>query len=306
MTDATDNPRAVMGGNDPPLFESFRAFASEADFGKLVTDFLNEDYKQWPKEAVALLEEARALPERIETDDEKAKTASVVKRIRDLKNKLDAFHKKEKEPWFRGGQACDQFFFGMIDKLLRRDKKNKAGAGDILLARIGDYDDRVIAAETERRRLEADRLAAEARKRQEEEAAATVAAEEARLAAERARNPVKIEEKTGLAVKAEDAAATAAAEVTVANKRAEDAHVATLAKPVSFVRQRADDGTLSTSVEEKYAEVLDRTKLNKELLWPFFTAEAIEKALNAYARSTDYRTPMEGASIGRRNKPRVV
>ncbi len=68
------------------------------------------------------------------------------------------------------------------------------------------------------------------------------------------------------------------------------------------MRTRGSDGTLATMGQEKYAEVTDRQLLDKEILWPFIPLADLEKALRAWAKNTDYRTPMAGAEVGRRNK----
>lgn len=302
--DAPDsNPRATIGGNYPPLG---RMIAAEtADFASVVTAFLEDEYQQYPEQMNALLDAAANLPDPITCQDDKEATATVVKQLRDLNAKFEAFQKKEKQPYLRGGQAVDQFFFGMMDKLARRTRTNRPGAADTLLARMTDYDDRLIAAERERLRVEAEaarRVAEEARRVADEQRRQE---EDARRAAERARSEERRQEHLARADQASAAAATAAAEAQIATGNAEAARVETLVPAASIVRTRGNDGTLATVKVVKYAVVEDRTLLDKDALWPFLTQEAIERALAAWARTTDYSTPMPGASIGRRNQSTV-
>lgn len=298
-----ENPRAVIGANNPPLARSIAA--ETGDFAAVVTAFLQDEYAQYPGQLEALLTEAAELPATINSTEDKEATASVVKRLRDLNNKFDSFQKKEKQPYLRGGQAVDQFFFGMMDKLVRRAKGNQAGAGDALLSRITAYDDRLIAEERERRRLaeaEAARVAAAAARKLAEEQAE---AERLRLAAERARTDETRQAKAALAAEAEQKASAAAVEATLAAETAEVARVDTYVKPADIVRHRGSEGTLSTGGTEKYAEITDRDALDMNKLRPFIDFASLEKALRAWARTTDFNVPMAGAAIGKRNKSRV-
>lgn len=305
MTDES-NPRAVFGGNNPPISEILAMFAVDENFSQTIADYLAEKYAPFFNDAAALLEEARALPAKIEDKETRAKFPPLIKRFRDLKAKFDTFHETEKAPFFRGGQACDQKFFGIIDKLARRTKANNPGASDILLARLTDYDNRVLAEEQERRRLEAQEAlrkaqAAEAERLRLEQEAAERAAE-----AERARKPETKEAKQEVAQTAAQEAMGGRVDATVALQQAEAAHINTLAKPADIMRDRGEDGTMSTMAQETYAEVDDYEKLDGAVLWPFVGAKEKEKALRAWAKTTDFRKPMTGAKVGRRNRTRVL
>lgn len=309
-----DNPREIIGANNPPLGRSISA--EEGDFALVATAFLEEEYAKQGPIVAALLEEARAIPKVIEDEGTKSKVTSIIKRMRDQAKLLVAAHGKEKQPYLRGGQAADQFFFGLVDKLARRTKTNNPGAADVLNNRLTDYDNRVLEAERLRRQREADEAAARAREAQEKaarEAAAEVRrlleAEEAAAAAERARNPERKEEKAAIAETAQAAVAEQAAKTDTAKveaaatfAQAQEAHIATLAKPADIMRTRGEDGTLSTMGTEKYADILDRTLLDKEKLWPYIKPEALASALTQWARLTDYNQSMPGAAVGRRNK----
>lgn len=288
-----DNPRAVIGSNEAP------------DYAQRVTDQMREDYAEVSKTVESLLEEARAFPSEITDDETKGSCAALIKRFRDLTKRLDAFHAKEGEPHLRGKQAVDQFFFGLWDKCARRDKKNKPGAADILLARLNDYDQRKLAEEQARRRREAEEAARIAATAAAERLRLEREAEVARLAAERARAPAKVEEKAAIADRRAEEAAIAQAASDAAAAKAQETYISTLAKPADLMRSRdANTGTLSTMATEPYAEVVDRNKLDYAALAPFFSIDAIEKALRAWAKSHGHNKAMDGASIGKR--PRSV
>lgn len=298
MTDDT-NPRAGIGGNNPPLA---RSIAAEENFAGTVTTFLDDEYRAQPKSVEELLAEARALPKEIEDDAMKGKFTSLIKRLRDKAKELDSHHGKESTPYLRGKQAVDQFFFGLIDKCARRDKKNNPGAADVLMQRLNAYDQRKLAEEQARRDEEARKAAAAARAAAEEEARLAREAEEAAAAAERARAPAKVEEKTAAAEEKAAQATAARVEATVAANQAQEARVASFARPAEIMRHRSDEGTLSTMAQESYAEVEDDTKLDKEKLWPFIKLEAKEQALRAWAKTTGHGQQMTGAAIGKRPK----
>lgn len=299
MDNELENPRAVVGGNSPPLA---RSIAAEENFAASVTAFLQEEYGARDAAIAGLLDEAREIPKEIEDEATKGKAVSLVKRIRDEAKALDAFHEREATPYLRGKQAADQFFFVRIDKLARRAKANNPGAADILMARVTTHDTKVLAKEQERRRLEAKeaervRLAAEA-----EEARKREAAEQARLAAERARAPAQVEQKAAVATTAEAEHSAASVEASVAQAAHEDARIATFAKPADIMRTRTADGTLSTMAQETYAEIVDVDLLDMQALRPFISLDAWQKALNGWARVTGYTKPMPGANVGKRPK----
>lgn len=272
------------------------------DYSKEEVERLSKDYAEHIRTAEGLIEEAANFHS-IENDDDKKACADIIKRTRDFGKRLDGLHELEKNPHLRRGQGVDQFFFGMIGRLFKRQRRDNDGSGDVLQNMLTAYDNKKLAEEQERRRLEAQRLQREEDERKRIAAEEARKAEEARLAAERARNPERKEEKAAIADKAEQAASSAAVEVAVAEGKAEEAHIATLAKPADIMRSRDQNtGTMSTVRREAYAEVEDQAKLDKEALWAFVPFEAKEKALKAWAKSTGHNQQMDGARIGFRNK----
>lgn len=293
MNAYTENTRAVVGDNRAP------------DAAKIVTERMAKDYAELVLNVDHDLEEARALPKTVDDDEMMGTFASLIKRLRDTAARIEAFRHAEKEPHYRSGQAVDQFFFGLHDKVARRDRKANPGAADVLEARVNDHNQRKLAAEQVRRKLEFEaqervRLAAEEAARE-----AARVAEEARLAAERARAPAQIEAKADVAAKAEQVAADAAVAAEVAGRRADDAYVDTLAKPADITRTRTGDGALVTTAKEAFAEVTDYALLDMAKLWPFITTDAKDKALRAWAKSTMHNQQMAGAVVGHRPKTRI-
>lgn len=293
MSIVDQNPRAVAGNNKAP------------DYAQRVTEQIAIDYAELSANVTLMLDEARVLPKEIEDEATLGLYAKLIKRFRDTTARITAFRTAEKEPYLRGGQAVDAFFFSLEDKCARREKKNKPGAADILQDRLDDYQQRKLAQEQAVRRRAAEETARIERETREAAEKAAREAEEARLAAERARKPETTAAKTEIAEHKETVADAATVAAQVAGAAAEDAYVETLARPADLVRTRVEDGPLVTMNQIGYAEIVDDAKLDKEKLWAFISLDAKEKALRAWAKTTGHRTQMEGAAIGHKNKSAV-
>jgi len=291
------NPRAVPGSNEAP------------DYAKLVTERIAAEYAEFNTTLAEMLDQARALPSPIHNDEDALSSGALIKRFRDLDGRVEAVRVLEKEPYLRGGNAVDSFFNALRDKIGKRvktDRSAKPGAADVLQARINDYQDRKLAVERARlaaEQAEAARVAQEAARKAAEEARQ---AEEARLAAERARKPENIATKSAAAVEQERRAIEVEIEAKRQAEQAEEARLNSLASTADLVRTRGSDasgaGVLLTSAKENYALLVDRNKVDMNALRPYFTDAEIEKALRGWAKATGYRTRMEGAEIGQRNK----
>ena len=133
MSENTQNPREALGGNFPPLA---RSIAAEENFAGTVTAFLEDEYRQIPGTVAQLLEEARAIPQVIEDEPTMGTVAKLIKRLRDEAAKIEAYRVKETEPYLRGGQAVNSFFFALREKCIRKDRQAKPGAADILQGRL--------------------------------------------------------------------------------------------------------------------------------------------------------------------------
>jgi len=288
------NPRAVIGSNTPDA----------VDYAKQESERLRSEYAALETTVTGLVDEADSIEE-ITDDPKKAYVVDLIKNIRDAKTRIEGLHGLEKQPHLRRGQGVDQFFFGLWDRLAKRDKKNRDGAADRLGKMLTEYDVRKLAEENERRRKEAEEAARIEAARLAEQRRLEAIAEEARLKAERARTEATTKAKAEEARKAEEAASAARVAATVATAKAEETHVATLSGPADIMRARTDTGTLSTMAQETYAEIENPGLLDMTKLWGFVPFEAKQKALNAWARSTDWREPMPGAKVGRRPKSTV-
>ena len=287
-----ENPRAVAGSNQSP------------EYARRITEQMERDYKALMDGVDVLLERARQQPREVDSEATATAMGLVVKELREADRRAEAYRLSEKEPHKAAADAVDAFFFAVREKLQRRnprDRSQKPGAADILQARIDDYLERKRLAEEERRRREAEEAARIAREAQEKAAREAREAEEARLAAERARKPENKEARAEEARKAEEAASAANLEAAVAIEHAQEARIATLAKPAELSRTRGD-GVLLTETRVPFAFVVDRNMLDKEALWPFFTEAEIEKALRGWAKTTGHNKPMAGAEIGHRAK----
>lgn len=291
------NPRAVVGDNQG------------VDQAQIVADRLSLDYAESVNQTEALLREAARQPNVVDSDAVAVSLGSIIKQLRDTDNRLEAFREAEKMPYLRGGNAVDNFFHSIRDKIARRkkgDRSVKPGAIDILQTRIDDWQNQKIAAERarlEQERLEAARVAREEaarlRKLQEE-------AEAARLAAERARKAETRETKGAVADALAAQEAHAKAMSDLAAEQAEEARIATMVKPADISRVRGNDqnggGVMLTTAREAYAILTDRSQIDFAALAPYFTDFEIEKALRGWAKATGHKVQMAGAEVGFRNK----
>lgn len=290
-----ENPRATPGSNTNP-----------ETYGQQVTERLEKDYAGLRMSVSDLLAEARRLPAAIDNEDQLGEYATVIKKARDLKTRIEKVHGDEKLPFLRGGQACDTFFFADVERLTKRNKTGKAGALDVLLQRVTNY--QTIKEEQERARLRAEaverqRIADEAAAKARREAAE---AEEARLAAERARKPETTAAKGAVADIKEAAATEAKVEATVAATEARDAQLATHASAADLTRTRVAGGHTVTTKQVPFVEIVDRDALDKAAIWPFIKEEHLLAAVKAWAKVGDHKKPMAGATIEMRSEGMVL
>lgn len=277
------------------------------DYFKDEVNRLKLDYTYFETLVDDLIEESKPI-QIVDSPETKETVKELIGKMRDTLKRLGGTHEAEKAPNLERGRADDSFFFALMDKLGRRYKKDKEGESDRLNRLLTEYDLRLLAEEQERRRKAAEEAAEIARKKEQERRKAEQEAEEKRLAAERARKPENIVAKTGLAELASDAASQRRIEEQLAAAKAEEAYIATLAKPADIMRERTDAG-LSSMGTENFHEVIDRKILDLEALRPYFSADALDKALGAYARANSYSSDasvqIAGARFGKRAKSKV-
>jgi FtsZ-binding cell division protein ZapB len=277
------------------------------DYFQVEIDRLAKDYPNIQPEVEKLLGETKQITA-IADDTVKETVKGLMKRLRAYVKRCDGYHELEKAPPYERGRGVDSFFFTLIDKMARRDKRAKPGEYDRLGDLLTAYDTRKLAEEQERRRKEAEETARKAREAEAVRLKAEREAAEARQKAERARLEATKAAKTEAAVQAAYTAANTRVEATVAVAAATEAHIATLATPADIMRHRGDEG-LSSMGTEPFAEITDRNVLDLEKLRPYISMDALQKALNAYARSVDHSSDesvqIKGAKFGKRNKSRV-
>lgn len=145
--DTLTNPRAVIGGNEPPL-----------------ADRLALDHAELLKEAT---EAAALVPDQIraiESDEEAAAYTDTAADIKAIIVQADAAFKIEKAPWLDGGRTVDEFFAfrKSLDAAVRRVTSALDNRANFLLAQqrkaeaaAAEAARLAAAAETERLRKEA-------------------------------------------------------------------------------------------------------------------------------------------------------
>ena len=153
MSDLAENPRASIGGNNPPSLEELlaeKAASLVAEMNKIGV-------------------EAKGAPEVVKTEDDLDKVGNIIVRANKVVRSLEEMRKFEKQPFLDGGRTVDGFFKTHLDKL--------AKTISILDRRANVYTQEKLAAERRRREAEAEALRQEEQRRRE---AAARAEEEGR------------------------------------------------------------------------------------------------------------------------------
>ena len=251
MTTATKTAPAGIGHNRQVI-----------DYGEEMRGKLAEDYRDLNLKVTDLLNEARALPKKLEDEDAHNKSVAIVKKLRDELQNVEANRKKEKDPHLQRGRAVDSFFGDIKDRL---DK-----AIDILLGRIRVYLDAKVEAERIAREK-----AAEAERKRAQEAQVRAAIEAAK-----AENAKQI----GKALKHAANAQQFQAQAQVAAQQAARSEAAAHASVADLARTRTDAGTSTLRTEWKY-EITALDEIDLEKLRPYIAKSEIEKAIRLYIRA---------------------
>jgi hypothetical protein len=275
--EAAENPRAVPGSNQAP------------DYAKRVTEEMAANYAALAESTADQLKQAQDLPKAVENPEDSEKLSLAIKAMRDTSTRAEAFRVREKEPFLRGGNAVDQYFKGLMDRL---DK----GAA-ILHARVHAYNEKRRLAEEQRRREEFERTTRAARDAADKMAAEQATAREAEAAAARARKAENIEAHEQRAEQHGIAAESARVETLMAAAAADEARIATLQPPAEQVRERFDSGVLNTMAKKPYVEITDVALLDLNALRPYIKEDALLAALKAWGKVTSHRKTMPGAIV---------
>lgn len=141
------NVPAAAGHNNPPSTEAVIRQEHAALLARV------EDLKT----------SAARVPAKIASDDDLNLASAFVAEARDVKREVEAAHKKAKEPYKEGADACDKVFLskgacGVIDALAKSVK----AAADAWLAEVERQKREAAAAEAKRAREEEEKRLAEA------------------------------------------------------------------------------------------------------------------------------------------------
>jgi hypothetical protein len=272
------------------------------DYAAEETGRLAREYAGLEKDVSALLVEARALPERVDDEATANDFTAAISRFKDLNDKIEGLRAMEKLPHLRKGDAVQGFFKRLAGRLLREKKTDPAGGGDVLAARLHDYNERRLAEEQRKRdeaaraaKAEEERLAALRRKAEAEQ-------REAEERAARARKEANKEAAEKAAREAEAAARVLRDQEEMARSQSAETSAAASAKPADLVRERHSGGSMNTMKRVGFAEITDEMQLDIVALWPFVKSDAKLAALQAWAKVTQHRQQMKGAVVGFRNE----
>ena len=275
--DAPDNPRAIPGSNQAP------------DYAQRITAEMAANYDTLASSVTTMLAYAKTLPGIVESPEDSEKLSKAVKDMGDADDRAEAFRVREKEPYLRGGNAVDQFFKGIQDRL----RKGRA----ILTARVHVYNEKRRIAEENRRLAELQKAREEADAAARKHAAEIVAQREAEQSAARARKVENIEAHEQNAEAHAINAGGARVEAMIAQTAADDARIAALQKPAEMVRERFDSGVLNTMAQKPHIEIIDASKLDMTVLRPFIKEEHLLQALKIWGKTTSYKKTMPGAIV---------
>ena len=228
-------------------------------------DEMHRDNKELGVRAAELLAAVPRAP-KVEDEDTKGQVMDLVKLLRVAAKNAEAIRVATKAPYQTSGKAVDAYFEPYIKPLKT--------AMDRLGEMVTEYDLKVAAAE--RKRLEEEqrekaRLEREAQRKADADAAA------AQLLADGAED----EDDLGAALEAEDKARDAAVVAGAAREDALEAETAANVNAATLSHSRGDVSAGGLRTRWK-GDLVDRRKLNIELLRDHFTEEALKKAINAY------------------------
>lgn len=260
---------------------------------EIIAEQIAISYADVAADVTNMLARARELPKVVTDNNDRKNLSELYKKLDSLSKRIEKLRVAEKDPYLRGGDVVHHFFKDWTDRL----EKTMA----ILHKRVDDFNQRLAAEERRRRQEEADRLAKEAREAEDRRRAEEAAAAEAAAAAARARKPENIAAHQEKAAEHQEKAEESRVDVMIATQDAQAAQHAATAKSADLVRTRFDSGVMNTMRQAPYVEIVDVSKLDKNLLWPFIKEDEILKALKAWAKTTSHKKPMAGAIVEMRD-----
>jgi len=257
---ADDNPRAVKGGNRPPIAEFY------AEQNDLLPAYLADDNADIVSRVAELMAAFDRAPSSVTTDDMAGKVADFIAQVTKCHKQAEAKRVDAKAGPLTAGRLIDGFF--QKEVLTKLDSIKKP-----LVDRLSAYQ-RAKAEEERRRREEAERILRE---------------EAQRAAAEAERAAAALNTVADL-----DAAIAAEAEADAKRAEAIKALEATQAKAADMHTARGDYGS-SASLRTTWkarSENWDKVDLNQ--LRELIGADVVQKAANAHARMYKDSKPIAG------------
>lgn len=307
MTDLLDNPRAVAGGNLPPISEFYE------EQNAILPQYLDAESTEILKRTEELLAAMDRLPAEITTQETANNYTQLIgfitKCVKAAENKREDLtagplqaqriimsHFVEKVYAKIGAPKTDKGGNWGGIKQLAQDRLTIWDREQARLERVRREDAERVAREAA---MEAERIAAAERER-----AARMAAEEAarqRAAEAEIANERDLARAVAMEAEAKERAAQRAADEKAAAERAEQARLdaekaaeAATAKASTLQHSVGAYGAKSSLRESWKARIVNRDKIDLNKIGAFFSADEILKAANAYAKKNKDASPVEG------------
>jgi hypothetical protein len=242
----TDAIAALLQHNNPP---------PDLLVGDALREKLRDENRDLLKRCDDLLAAADRVPN-IESDDVAGKVTDFIKQLTALAKAAETKRTDAKEPYLEGGRHVDGFFKAITDPVA----KAKVAVEKNLTTYLRDKADR------------------ERREREEQERLAREAAEQARKGAEEKARAAANDLQLAAAIKAEEQANAARADLVKAEKAAE-------AKAAELSRTRGEYGSVSSLRTVFGFEDIDRATIDLEALRNHLPLDGLEKAVRSFIKA---------------------
>lgn len=280
---AAENPRATQGANLPPIADLYK------EQNEALPAYLDNETADLIKRTQELLDGFTRAPDVIEDKDTAGRVSDFIAQITKCVKSAEAKRVDIKAGPLEAGRIIDGHFSKNIIDALDTPKMSH-GIKQKLLARLTTWD-RKVAEEERRRREEEARIAqaaaAEARRLQDEEAARARAAVEA----------IANEKDLARAIELEAQQKAAAEEARRRQADAEKAAAAANAKAAEMGTTRGEYGSASSLRTTWKGRRIPNAKIDLAALADYIPADAIDKAINAFAKIHKNTKPVAGVEF---------